>query len=370
MKIGILTQPLMRNYGGILQAYALQRVLQQMGHDVWLVQRWRNNHSFYMWCRTHISNFIKTFLGREKVRFESRAEENYKYSETKRFVQQYIVPKTEFIYSSKATYKDYLKRHYDAYVVGSDQVWRPCYSPCQEDFFLNFLPSQATVRRIAYAASFGTDEWEYSANLENKCARLLARFDGVSVRERGGISLCKTYLKREDVLHVLDPTLLLDRKDYEKLVVDSDTPKSKGNLFYYVLDNSSQLSHLQQEVAVGLQAVPFSVLPDTQDDKLPSPLQWLRAFMDADYVLTDSFHGTVFSIIFNRPFVVIGNESRGQARFHSLLSLFGLEDRLITSLQSNEIVNKMSNPIDWDKVHIVLNKQRTVSINYLNINLS
>ena len=359
MKIGILTQPLRTNYGGLLQCWALQRALRELGHEAWVVQRQTDWHSFGWWAGNAAKNVVRLLLGRPTMRVPRRKEENQIRQHTRRFVEGQIVPRTSPIYSTRGLRADYARRQYDAYVVGSDQVWRPVYSPCQPDFFLGFLPGEARVRRVAYAASFGTDEWEFSARLAARCRALAGKFDAVSVRESGGVGLCRAHLGVA-AEHVLDPTLLHGREAYEGLVSEAGEPRSAGDFFCYVLDRSAETEALKRNVAESLGVTAFEVMPRVPgaapagtpmaDRVFPSVTAWLRAFMDAEYVLTDSFHGSVFSIIFHRPFVALGNAGRGQARFHSLLGLFGLEDRLVTTGRAEDVAEKLREPIDWARV--------------------
>lgn len=351
MKIGILTQPLLKNYGGILQAYALQKVLKEMGHEVWLIQRSVHSHSFFLWLKNTIYNVVKYCLGRKKYKWLYRRTEDVLYVSMQLFIDEYIIPKTSKIYSSKGLRQDYMQQHYDAYVVGSDQVWRPKYSPCQTDFFLGFLPMKTSVIRLSYAASFGTDKWEYSDKLSAQCGTLLQYFDGVSVREASAIALCQSKFNYDNVQQVLDPTLLLDREDYEFLAESNLREKNSKKLFCYILDDNLDLEMLRQKLSHQLECDSFTISFTDNNTQIPSPKLWLRAFKDADYVLTDSFHGCVFSIIFNVPFVVLGNEERGQTRFHSLLSLFGLEDRLVCETSFERITSFLRKDINWDIVN-------------------
>lgn len=379
MKIGILTQPLHTNYGGLLQCWALQRVFRELGHEAWVVQRQTDWHSFGWWAGNAAKNVVRLLLGRPTMRVPRRKEENQIRQHTRRFVEGQIVPRTAAIYSTQGLRADYARRQYDAYVVGSDQVWRPVYSPCQPDFFLGFLPEEARVRRVAYAASFGTDEWEFSARLAARCRALAGRFDAVSVRESSGIGLCRAHL---DVAaeHVLDPTLLHGREAYEGLVSEAGEPRSAGNFFCYVLDRSAETEALKRSVAAELGVTAFEVMPRVPgaapagtpmaDRVFPPVTAWLRAFMDAEYVLTDSFHGSVFSIIFHRPFVALGNAGRGQARFHSLLGLFGLEDRLVTTGRAEDVAARLREPIDWARVDRIKREWQVKSTEFLSKALS
>ena len=142
-----------------------------------------------------------------------------------------------------------------------------------------------------------------------------------------------------DALHVLDPTMLLVANDYIELFKKKQTPKSKGNLLNYVLDETDEIKNLVQNVASAKKMNPFAVNNSFENDDTkplnqrikPSIESWLRGFYDAEFVITDSFHACAFSIIFKKQFVVVGNKERGMARFESLLSMFGLEDRLVTT---------------------------------------
>lgn len=374
MKIGILTQPLHTNYGGLLQCWALQHVLQSMGHDAWVVRRVKNSHTFFFWARIRLRNVVCKLFGRPKLVWLSRKDEAAISQQTRPFIDRYITPRTELIYSTHALRNDFERQRYDAYIVGSDQVWRPRYAPCQPNYFLDFLPQDSRVKRIAYAASFGTEQWEFSSRLTSQCATLARRFNAVSVREANGVHLCAEHLDTQ-AMQVLDPTLLLKTEDYERLVHEQDEPTSPGTLFCYLLDRSPETAFFKQALERGLGLTAFEVMPRAigmqrpdvpiESRIYPRVTQWLRAFMDAQAVLTDSFHGCAFAILFNRPFVVIGNQRRGQARFQSLLSTFGLEERLVLTGKADDITVCMKRPIDWADVNLRLSEWRTLSMDFL-----
>lgn len=379
MKIGILTQPLHNNYGGLLQCFALQTILKRLGHETWVVQREyvRRKLNFLQCLFYYVKQVIKVFLGRKYIGLLNPQKVEYVKRNTKYFSSEYITPKTDVIFSTESLRINYLNQRFDAYVVGSDQVWRPCYSPCITNYFLDFLSPDEKVKRIAYAASFGVDDWEYSEEETATCRDLLTLFDGVSVRENSAATLCEKYLDRNDALHVLDPTMLLEKEDYISLVDSEKESKSSGNLFYYILDDSEEKLWIVEFISEQIGAVPFTQMPkckityenlkDRLDDCVyPSVTAWLRAFMDAEMVVTDSFHGCVFSIIFNKPFWVIGNKERGFARFDSLLSIYGLQDRLIDSENMPIDVNA---PIDWSRVNSIKKEWQQKSMNFLKNNL-
>lgn len=377
MKIGILTQPLLTNYGGLLQNFALQQVLKSGGHKVetldWHIKRPRYRH-YLSWFKWFVFKILNKKVSKPRYQLNEREATSIS-KNTQKFIDNYltICPKIAQKQSDFSIIaRDY---NYNAFVVGSDQVWRPSYNWALTSMFLDFC-EKMDVKRIAYAASFGTSKWEFSSKMTDICSQLVQEFDFVSVREDSGVSLCKDYLG-VDAVRVLDPTLLINREDYENLVIEEREPRSEGTLFYYILDPSKEKKNFVESVANQQGLKPFTILPKCQaenrtkwdvrhridDCVFPSVTSWLRAFMDAQMVIVDSFHGAVFSIIFNKPFWVIGNKKRGNARFESLLKLFELEDRLIPIHSISETDWQM--PIDWMKVNEIREKEKVRSINYL-----
>lgn len=378
MKIGILTLPLHTNYGGILQAYALQKVLKDMGHKVWTIDR-ESKTSCLIKLLSIVKRILYRIFKREKNRIRvwpTIKEERIILKNTNRFIKENINATPKIL----SNHDFYLleKYHFDSIVVGSDQVWRPTYSPCLSNYFLDFAKQWKKIKRIAYAASFGVDNWEFSKDQTIKCASLAQCFDAISVREDSAINLCKEYLD-VDAIHVLDPTMLLTKEDYIRLVEKDNIPKSKGSLMTYVLDQSPEKEDIVQNIAKELNLIPFSVMPENTYSEVgnkhistciyPTVTEWIRGFMDAEYVVTDSFHGTVFSIIFNKPFITIGNHYRGMTRFTSLLKIFGLQERLIAS--SEELTEeKMNTPINFTRINQIKESEQKKSMEFLNNELS
>lgn len=370
MRIGILTLPLHTNYGGILQAYALQTVLERMGHDVCLIEKKRQPLRLPLWKAplSYGKRIIKNLTGHPyPICFEQKInrEEPLVRQNTDKFVNKYI--KRRFVDDFSEIGKD----DFDAIVVGSDQVWRPKYFiDGIENAYLTFA-KEWNIRRIAYAASFGTHKWEYSSEQTTSCRRLLKNFDAVSVRESSAVTLCREHLG-VDVKRVLDPTMLLSTNDYMKLFDANGTPKSNGNLLCYIIDEAPEKMSFVNKIAQERGLIPFRV--NSKVENLIAPLQeriqppveqWLRGFYDADFVVTDSFHACVFSILFNKPFFVLGNEKRGLSRFSSLLGMFGMENLLVT----NKDLNEKQNDIDWARVMSLLAEEKKKAINFLNENL-
>ena len=369
MKIGILTQPLHANYGGLLQNYALQQTLIRAGHEVETID-WGAPKGLHGRLYRMTVQFLSTWFPEKNpiARYQpSKKELSVIWRNTNHFIDTYITH-TKPVHS----YREFLfcaqKGKYDAYVVGSDQCWRPCYNSFLSSMFLDFT-ERKNVKRLSDAASFGTDKWEFTPQQTDVCATLLQKFDLVTVREDSGVSLCNEHLGVM-AIHVLDPTMLLRKEDYISLINVEKEPKSSGTLFNYILDPDPKKTSYILKVAEAKGLKPFQVLPKCQaenrtrkdvktrieDCVFPGVTTWLRAFMDADMVIVDSFHGMVFSIIFNKPFWVIGNANRGMSRFTSLLKVFHLEDRLLDMEHLDGV--DFSKPINWIGVNTILEEKR------------
>lgn len=384
MKLGILTLPLNTNYGGLLQAYALQTALKRMGHEVITVDlRLRvYNLSLLMNVGSFIKRAVLSWIFRREnimdpfISHITLEDREVIAQHTSKFIKEYIAT-TEWI-DSIANINKLDKYNFDGYVVGSDQVWRPQYSPDILTYFLDFVKGKPNIKRVAYAASFGVTEWEITPELIEQCALLSKKFDLISVREDSARMLCKNHLG-VDAVHVLDPTMLLEKEDYISLIEKDRKSTSNGSLFTYILDKSNEKHNIINSVGNRLGLRPFSSLPKytfreigrkgLDDCIFPPVTDWLRGFMDAEYVVTDSFHGCVFSIIFNKPFIAIGNADRGMVRFTSLLKYFELESRLIDS--SNEITcGLIDKKIDFIRVNEILQQGKQKSCALLSDALS
>ena len=193
----------------------------------------------------------------------------------------------------------------------------------------------------------------------------------VSVREESAVELCRKFFGVNSS-HVLDPTMLLDVQDYVDLVKRADIPKSKGTLLCYILDETESTTDLISRLASETGLVPFRGNSRVEDwsaplaERIQPPVeQWLRGFMDAELVVTDSFHAYVFSILFHKPFIVVGNKERGLARVKSLLKMFGLEKALY-SCNGNKNIDLNCIGIDWEDVNRRLQNLRKHSFNLLN----
>ena len=365
MKIAILTLPLHTNYGGILQAYALQTVLERMGHEVTHLQpkvEYSRLHNPVVmplvWCKRL---YRKYFQGDRQLPI---FENPYKWA--RKNTDRFISNNLNCRFLAPEEWNEGLAKEYDAFVVGSDQVWRPFYTPDVTRFFTAFL-GHSDICRIAYAASFGVDGNEFSKE-QIACGReYLKLFSAISVREESGIRLCKELFDVQ-ACQVLDPTLLLRREDYQCFA--STAPQSPGNLMVYVLDRTEEKDAFIAEFAEKRGLVPFyanskAEMPWDVDipatERQQSPLEtWLKGFADAEFVLTDSFHACVFSILFHKPFGVFVNLERGLSRIESLLRPLGLMDRCITDAPVD-----LDRSIDWKFIDNVLMQKAESSLEFL-----
>ncbi len=354
----------------MLQAYALMQHLKKMGHTpellfVQSVELDTIGKIKYILKKHLFSHFVFKW---KFLRYEESIEKNTRY-----FVEHYISPKTEPLWKEEH-FKKITSNDYNAYIVGSDQVWRArAYRYIQYAFF-GFVEDNKPLF-LSYAASFGVDKWEYTIEETIRYKTQLQRFSGVSVREESGVALCKEYFDK-DAVWVLDPTMLLEINDYLQMVENENEPKREAGILTYILDDTNETQKLTEEVSKILNLPLFSVNVKSKhqnstikDITYPTVTSWLRGFFDASYVVTDSFHGCVFAILFNKPFVVYGNQKRGMARFNSILKLFELEERLITSTETfeNKIIHS---PINWERVNTILQQQRVHSMNYLSNTLN
>ena len=239
-------------------------------------------------------------------------------------------------------------------IVGSDQVWRGCYNTELENMFLKFVPDD--VKKIAYAASFGVGDWRFSQKITDECAQFAKRLSHIGVREESGVNLCLEYLGAS-ARWVLDPTMLVSIDVYRQLI--KDVPVERNYLLSYVLDMTDEKIEMIDKIACkkGLYVKKYSA----NKDAVLTVEEWISIIANASFVITDSFHGSVFSILFHREFRTVVNEERGTDRFISLLSLLGLTDRIL----SVDNIDVSLEPIDWDKVDKLLEKKKNFSYNYL-----
>lgn len=353
MKINIITQPLFSNYGGILQNYALQEVLRRMGHEPLTINVPKREPSrgpvWKEMAKTGI-NLIKKLQGRYSSPFINPytwAKKEYELSFPQRIFIKKHINKTDVTAPFAPELADQFPA--EAWIVGSDQVWRPWCTPFIRNYFFDFL-ERSDVRRIAYSASFGTDRWEISESDTPDIKRLLQKFDAVSVREKSGVKLCKENCG-VDAIHLLDPTMLLTEEDYLLLTKEIDHPEGKY-IATYILDIDRNKTKVISGEATKfkLKVQSIGVMRKKGYDSIES---WISTIAHSDRVITDSFHGTVFSIIFNKPVMILGNKTRGNTRIDSLISFLRLKR------------NTLGYIIITDETKKIINEKREESISFL-----
>ena len=366
MKIAILTQPLHNKYGGNLQNFALQKVLKDLGHEPITIDR----HSpISLRTKLRLGYFKRLLLhylkGEPKPSFNayfiSKKQQADIRQEISRFIDTHIT-KTPRLYSDKAVQAIFKENNFEAVIVGSDQCWRPMYSPNIYTYYLDFLKDNKEIKKLAYAASFGTDQWEYTEEQTVRCKKLIQQFDLVTVREKAAVNLVTEKLNK-DAEFVLDPTLLLSKEDYIELFVGKNLPDNKG-IYTYILDDSDWKTQVVETAKETLGLPQFSNQHNkhtVNNEKIPSIESWIKGFADADFVVTDSFHGTVFSIIFNKPFISLVNVSRGASRFESILGEFDLMQRLASDFDQQYIEALIEEAIAYDGVNQKLDALRSHS---------
>lgn len=378
MRIGLLTMTFNNNYGGMLQAYALMTHLKKNGYSPTLLNVQFPFPPLYKLPYTIPKRFLLKYLFKSSsidfvvpdwafVMRKKIVEKNTNY-----FIQKYIQPKTNKITRNSAFGKR-TKGLFDAYVVGSDQVWRPDMYYFINQAFFSFEKNN-DILLLSYAASFGLDKWLYTTEQTDTFKSQLKRFVAVSVREDSAVDLCKRYFDK-DAVQVIDPTMLLTPDDYLQLVLAENEPKHEGGILSYYLDPSEDKLAILRMVQDKFGLAVFNVNVKSKDrasalsDQVyPTVTSWLRGFMDAQFVVTDSYHGCVFAILFNKPFLVFGNIRRGLTRFTSLLDLFGLRSRLLLSLDEYD-ASVLDQKIDWGRINNILTEQRSFATNFLKTSL-
>lgn len=366
----IITQQLGANYGGIMQAYALQTVLKNMGFNA-VTNNNPNLKTGKNYLLAYLSRFAPWNILKSKKIFVTPKLYRIITKNTLPFIEKNI--NTIDLFANSKKYQRNIVRSFNYFVVGSDQVWRNRYANIKQNMF-DFVDNDSAVR-ISYAASFGHDNInEYSDSLKKESKLLLDRFNAVSVREKTGVDICEKEWNI-NAKHVLDPTMLLDKKAYFSNLSGLKNKKN-DSIFEYVLDSTDQTTDMIKKIAKIRSLKINKILPDTPksrrdfidnpDKYAMAPVEnWLNSINNAEFVITDSFHGCVFSIIFNTPFVVLINESRGLARLKSLLETVGLEDRILSNANLEKLEEIADRPINWNDVNKIISKERSRSMKFL-----
>ena len=341
MKVSIITYHDEDNYGATLQAYATYRAVKELGYTPEIV-------NLHMIHRESIPS--KIIFSLKRYRFN-------------RFRTKFMPNKTRIYMSLEELQKNPPKS--DVYLVGSDQTWNPAISKEYAlAYFLDF--GNDDVKRISYASSFGTSTWEDSAFAKKGIVkRLLARFSTRLIREDKGVEICKNEFGL-DATQVIDPVLLFP--SYPEL---TGNIKQSDDIVVYKIKNDAEFYRravvLGHKMSCDVRSIGSMRQLKGIKTAYPEKIEnWISNIASAKYVFTDSFHGTVLSLLYHRQFVVYVGDKKKLSRITSLLKLVGLENRLFTNEDSiDEIQKVLTTPIDYSEVDRILNRQRTDSINYL-----
>ncbi len=358
MNIGIITFHFPLNYGAVLQAYALSKCLRSLGHNVEIIDYRPDYHvKKYQWqwknCGFNFQNFIYPVLHKK-----------------------FDIFRTQHLKLSHRPYRslEELKADppkLDAYICGSDQIWNPDITDLDSAYFLDFGPEY--IKRISYAGSFGKTELNHDE--QTRLKPYFHAIDYLSVRESSGADIINDICGRK-AEHVLDPTLLID--DYD--TVAEPCPIKKGYVLLLNLQNNTLLKKTAEFIGRELQ-IPTVVLNnysmklwDQRGKRLfPSPGEYLGLIKHADCVVTNSFHGTIFSIIFKKLFVVTalsGHSTQKNTRITWLLHSSGLSDHFLDTFSETHIRDHIASTVDWQRVALRVTLEREKSLCFLKNSLS
>lgn len=351
-KIALLNFPVDNNYGGNLQRFALMKALTDMGYDVTHLST-RLSYTDYRPFIKRIKSYVKFFLGILPETAYPGGLKQYIYKKELKvilpFYEKYV-KHTQPIY----TYEELCRyQDFDMYVVGSDQVWRRSMNgtfPYSAMFF-DFI-KQPNKKKIAYGISLGTAKNELSESDLEEVSPLYREFHAVSVREQSALTLFEQYGWTKPVAQVvLDPTLLLDKNVYNDIINDGRTIRPNGDVFCYVLDYTQ---NNEDTIKQKINEIGGNAYMCALGKNKTSIEQWLRNIRDAKYVITDSYHGVLFSIVFNRPFLFLKNERRGNERVNHIMELLGVKNDCF----------------DWGQINVRLEEECAKSFAFLKESLS
>lgn len=387
-QVGILTLPLHNyNYGGIIQNYVLQQVIIDLGYTPISIDR-RFNRNYRKFGKiisllkqinvlADIKYSYKKWQYKKRgIKFISPRDEEYIFKNLRDFIKNKIQI-SEPITSNENFQSYFNKNQFHCLIVGSDQVWRPDYSPNIFNYFFNITNYKS--KKIGYAVSYGTTDNKFTDLQIEKCSELAKDFQAISVREIDGINQTKQLFGLE-ATQVLDPTLLFGRDRYLSLINSVKLTRNNNNkICTYILDNTKFKKSIVDLVSKKLNLDYFEnqakfkidnpISLDLEDYKALGMEEWLAGFQQSSFVVTDSFHGTIFSIIFQKQFLVIGNRQRGLSRFESILKIFNLTDRLILD-ENMDIDLEKFKKIDYTSINEKLTKLQKQSLDFLRDNLS
>lgn len=363
MKIGIITLNGFFNYGNRLQNYALQQFLRRIMPEVKVETIWYTEDNYQVNKAIIDLKVLRRYIFnrhgfRENINTGQYINEYFRQYNIKKFSDKYI--QTRLDYKIKSDLND----KYDYFIVGSDQIWNPCFIDCRNEF----LQFAEKYKRIAYSASIGLSNIsDIPKKKINEFKNGILGMNYISVREEAGAKIIKE-LTGIDVPVFVDPTLLLTKEDWSSIITRPVWYKDeKYILLFFLSDIPDKVKKVVEKIAVENNFKIINLMDKSNIDYYASsPDEFLYLIKNASLVYTDSFHGTVFSIIMEVPFVNCPRENIGMnmdSRIDTLLKLFELNDRKVSRKNDYEMDNPLK--IDYGEVKVVLNRERERSKKYL-----
>lgn len=364
-RVGIITYHFVDNYGAALQAWALQKFIVSLGHEAFIIDyrpsylttggHFRLPVDIWSFRANLIVGYLKYLAIKRKLLGDGGKQDRFKL-----FHKNYLNIASP-LYTTNQSLKDNIPQA-DVYICGSDQIWNASEQyGVDSSYFLDFVPKDK--KRVSYAPSFGRAEVQ--ARFKNTTLNLLREIDAISVRELSGVMTIKD-LSGRDALWVPDPTLLLN-EGYPEAV--SPTDQNDHYIFSYTLRSRGLVSIVEQQLesTLGLEVVSPTSLAHTTKG-VPGPLEWLGYIKSAKFVITNSYHGTLFSITFKKPFVfvgLLGSKAGFNERTNSLLRGLNLSDRMINVNDKASVESIVQTKIDWGLVDKKLSRWREIAKTYL-----
>lgn len=362
MKVDFITRHAIPNYGSILQTYATQKILEKLGCDSEVINYIQLEETGGKTIATNCniqSNNLKSKLKRIAYLIVQQPNVTHMHSKFAQFRKKYLKQTDKEYHTIYELKKDLPKA--DIYCTGSDQVWAKIGAKdYDEAYFLEFVPEGK--RCISYAASFGKSKID--EKLEQNLPHLLKKYETILVRENTAEDIIKNK-GFNNAKQVLDPTLLLD-KDEWNVISEKNKLENKEYILVYQLHHNKQmenyLKELKKHTKLPIYRIHPSIYYGTKPGKflyLPTPGQYISYIKNAKYIVTDSFHGTVFSLIFNKNFVdILPGET--STRIESILKLVNQENRIIRDFNK---FNWLEENIDYTQINKILKEQREISLN-------
>lgn len=357
MKCGIITFHRAVNYGAILQTYALNTTINNLGVNCEII----DYHCPFL--EKHYQPFsIKTLLNIKQIAILLLKNGNIKDNRAnfELFSDKYL-PKSSKVYKTESDLVE-SNDEYDFFITGSDQVWSYYCAGFDKAYFLDFVTDNN--KKNSYAASFGVSEIP-KEHVETYRG-LLQDFENISLREQRGVQIVKELIDRE-ATEVLDPTLLLRRDEWSSMALENN--QVNKYVLVYLLAETKSIIRLAKKVAkeknLKIIYIHDRLFNQQGMDNMSKidPSRWLSLFLNAEYIVTNSFHGVCFSINFHKEFYMqyLPEPAKVNSRLENILDMFKLSDRCITDLTTLDL----QSTIDYSEVEITLNNERENSLSYL-----